>query len=64
MKPSGIFEEHIKLRAFPFLLANVTKDWLYYLPFDFITYWNDMKMLFIENYFLALVAATIKKVLL
>ena len=29
MKPQGISEEQIKLRAFSFSLADLTKDWLY-----------------------------------
>jgi hypothetical protein len=32
MKPQGVTEEQIKLRAFPFSLADKAKDWLYYLP--------------------------------
>jgi len=31
MKPHGIDEDHIKLRAFPFSLDGNAKDWLYYL---------------------------------
>ena len=32
MKPIRIFEEQVKLRAFPFSLADCAKEWLYYLP--------------------------------
>ncbi|XP_027157925.1 uncharacterized protein LOC113759552 [Coffea eugenioides] len=32
MKPPGITEEQIKLRAFSFSLKDAAKDWLYYLP--------------------------------
>lgn len=32
MKPTGVFEEQVELRVFPFSLANTTKKWLYYLP--------------------------------
>ena len=32
MKPLGITEEQIKMRAFPFFLKDSAKDWLYYLP--------------------------------
>ena len=32
MKPQGVSEEQIKLRAFPFSLGDLAKDWLYYLP--------------------------------
>jgi len=31
MKPHGIDENHIKIRAFPFSLDGKAKDWLYYL---------------------------------
>ncbi|XP_054817283.1 uncharacterized protein LOC129316946 [Prosopis cineraria] len=31
MKPQGVSEQQIKLRAFPFSLDEVAKDWLYYL---------------------------------
>ncbi|XP_073138216.1 uncharacterized protein [Henckelia pumila] len=43
MKPQGITEEQISLRAFPFSLADKAKDWLYYLPSGTITTWNVMK---------------------
>ncbi len=44
MKPTGITEEQIKLRAFPFSLADSAKDWLYYLPLRSINSWNDNVM--------------------
>ena len=37
MKATEISEEQVKLRDFPFSLANNAKEWLYYLPFDTIT---------------------------
>ena len=43
MKPQGVTEEQIKLRAFPFSLADNAKDWLYYLLIGSITTWNDLK---------------------
>jgi hypothetical protein len=43
MKPTGVTEEQIKLRAFPFSLKDSAKDWLYYLPSESITTWNEMK---------------------
>ena len=43
MKPQGISEEQIKLRAFPFSLADLAKDWLYYLPSGSIDSWNELK---------------------
>ena len=29
MKPAGVTDEHIKLKAFPFSLQDAAKDWLY-----------------------------------
>ena len=49
MKPLGISEEQVKLRAFPFSLADNAKEWLYYLPLSTITTWNAMKKAFIEK---------------
>ncbi|XP_042440643.1 uncharacterized protein LOC122026062 [Zingiber officinale] len=61
MKPQGISEEDIKLRAFPFSLTGAAKDWLYYLPPGFITSWIDMKKAFLEKFFPASRTATIRK---
>jgi hypothetical protein len=61
MKPTGVTEEQIKLRAFPFSLKESAKDWLYYLPSGSITTWNEMKRLFLEKYFPASRAANIRK---
>ena len=47
MKPNGISEEQVKLRAFPFLLADSAKEWLYYLPSGTIATWNKMNKLFL-----------------
>ncbi|XP_073295879.1 uncharacterized protein [Primulina huaijiensis] len=61
MKPQGITEEQISLRAFPFSLADKAKDWLYYLPSGSITTWDNMKQQFLEKFFPASRAANIKK---
>ena len=61
MKPHGVDEDHIKLRAFPFLLDGSTKDWLYYLHPGSITCWQDMKRLFLEKFFPTSRAAAIRK---
>ncbi|XP_028098230.1 uncharacterized protein LOC114297954 [Camellia sinensis] len=61
IKPTGVTEEQIKLRAFPFSLKDSAKDWLYYLPSRTITTWNEMKRLFLEKYFPASRAANIQK---
>lgn len=45
MRPQGIPKEHIKMRAFPFLLDYSAKDGLYYLQPGAVTCWNDMKKL-------------------
>ncbi|XP_027155012.1 uncharacterized protein LOC113760037 [Coffea eugenioides] len=61
MKPQGVTEEQIKLRVFPFSLADKAKDWLYYLPSGSISTWTDMKKHFLEKFFPASRAASIKK---
>ncbi|XP_061345682.1 uncharacterized protein LOC133291436 [Gastrolobium bilobum] len=42
MKPQGVDEEQVKLRAFPFSLDGGAKDWLYYLQPSSIETWNDI----------------------
>jgi len=61
MKPQGVTEEQIKLRALPFSLADKAKDWLYYLPSGSILTWNDLKKKLLENFFPASWAITIRK---
>ncbi|KAH9648339.1 hypothetical protein KPL70_025542 [Citrus sinensis] len=61
MRPQGVTEEQIKLRAFPFSVDGLAKDWLYYLPPGSITTWNDLKKQFLEKYFPASRAANIRK---
>nr|XP_023895404.1 uncharacterized protein LOC112007302 [Quercus suber] len=61
MKPTGVTEDQIKLKAFPFSLKDSAKDWLYYLLSGSIKTWNEMKRLFLEKYFLASRAANIRK---
>ncbi|KAL0406653.1 UNVERIFIED_CONTAM: hypothetical protein Slati_3979200 [Sesamum latifolium] len=60
-RPQGITEEHVKLRAFFFLPREQAKDWLYFLPSGSITTWNDLKKQFLEKYFPASRATTIRK---
>ena len=48
MKPTGVTEDQIKLRVFPFSLKDSAKDWLYYLPSGSIKTWSEMKK-FLEN---------------
>ncbi|XP_061352702.1 uncharacterized protein LOC133297550 [Gastrolobium bilobum] len=61
MKPTGVDEEQIKLRAFPFSLDSGAKDWLYYLPPSSIVSWNDMARLFLEKFFPSSRATSIRK---
>ena len=61
MKPIGIFVEQVKLRAFPFSLADSAKEWLYYLPSRTITTWNEMNKVFLEKYYPSSKATTFGK---
>ncbi|XP_027082414.1 uncharacterized protein [Coffea arabica] len=61
MKPSGITEEQIKMRAFPSSLKDSVKGWLYYLPPGSITTWDQLKKKFLDKYFLASRAASLRK---
>ncbi|XP_050897156.1 uncharacterized protein LOC127103975 [Lathyrus oleraceus] len=48
LRPKGITEDHINLRAFPFSLQGAAKYWLYYFEPNSITSWNNMKKIFLE----------------
>ncbi|XP_045813162.1 uncharacterized protein LOC123907099 [Trifolium pratense] len=61
LKPEGITEDHIKLRAFPFSLQGAAKDWIYYLEPNSIASWTALKKVFLERYFPASRAASIRK---
>ncbi|XP_031131881.1 uncharacterized protein LOC116033267 [Ipomoea triloba] len=61
MKPRGVTDEHITLRAFPFSLKDKAKDWLYNIPPESVTTWNDVKKLFLEKFFPASKATNIRK---
>jgi len=61
MTPQGVPEEHVKLKAFPFSLQDIAEDWLYYLPPGSITSWDNLKRLFLEKFFPASRAASIRK---
>ncbi|KAF7842192.1 LRR receptor-like serine/threonine-protein kinase EFR [Senna tora] len=47
MKPERVTEEQVKLRAFPFSLDGVAKEWLFYLPASSVTSWEGMMRLFL-----------------
>ncbi|XP_071906172.1 uncharacterized protein [Coffea arabica] len=61
MKPPGVTEEQIRLRAFPFSLKDAAKDWLYYLSAGSITTWAQLKKKFLEKFFPASRAASLRK---
>ncbi|RDY05210.1 hypothetical protein CR513_10996, partial [Mucuna pruriens] len=60
MRPQGILEYYIKMKAFSFSLDGAAKDWLYLQPPLFNT-WGDMKRTFLEKFFPAFRTASIRK---
>ncbi|RDX91892.1 hypothetical protein CR513_26051, partial [Mucuna pruriens] len=60
MRPQGIPEDYIKMKAFPLSLDGATKDWLY-LQLVLFNTWGDMKRMFLEKFFLASRTTTIRK---
>ncbi|KAL0328007.1 UNVERIFIED_CONTAM: hypothetical protein Scaly_2233300 [Sesamum calycinum] len=60
MRPQGVTEEQIKLRAFPFSLADQAKDWLF-PTFGIRHNLERPKRRFLEKYFPASRATTIRK---
>ena len=48
-------------KAFPFLLTNIAKNWLYYLTSSSITYYKYIKRLFLKKNFLTSRATTTRK---
>ncbi|XP_012468822.1 uncharacterized protein LOC105786894 [Gossypium raimondii] len=61
MQPDGIEEEQIKLRAFPFSLQGLAKDWLYYMPPGSFTTWTGLHKAFLEKFFPASRIGSIRK---
>nr|XP_027090502.1 uncharacterized protein LOC113711543 [Coffea arabica] len=61
MKPPGITEEQITMRAFPFSLKDSAKDWLYYLPPGSKITWGQLKKNFLDKYFPASRALNLRK---
>ncbi|XP_027182216.1 uncharacterized protein LOC113780634 [Coffea eugenioides] len=49
------------MRAFPFSLKDSAKDWLYYLSPGSITTWDQLKKKFLDKYFPASRAASLRK---
>ncbi|RDX89344.1 hypothetical protein CR513_28944, partial [Mucuna pruriens] len=56
----GIPKDYIKMKAFPFSLDGVAKDWLCLQPVLFNT-WGDMKCMFLKKFFPASRTVTIRK---
>uniref|UniRef100_A0A151UFS5 Retrotransposon gag domain-containing protein n=1 Tax=Cajanus cajan TaxID=3821 RepID=A0A151UFS5_CAJCA len=61
MRPPNVPEDHIYLKAFPFSLEDLAKDWLYYLAPGSITGWDDLKRVFLEKFFPASRTTAIQK---
>ncbi|CAN6560086.1 unnamed protein product [Malus baccata var. baccata] len=61
MRPANVDEEQVKLRAFPFTLEAKANEWLYNLPLRSMNTWNQVKQAFLEQYFPATKAASIRK---
>ena len=49
MKPQGSIDNQIKLSAFPFSLADRTKDWLFYLSSRSTNSCTDMARAFLDK---------------
>jgi len=61
MKPNGVDEEQVKLKAFPFSLKGAAKAWFFSILPGSIGAWNAMKKIFLEKYFPASRVANIRK---
>ncbi|TYI84990.1 hypothetical protein E1A91_D05G406500v1, partial [Gossypium mustelinum] len=61
MKPQGVTEDEIKLRAFPFSLVDTAKEWLFYLPPGSITTWDDLSRVFLDRFFPASRVAELRR---
>ncbi|KAK8680999.1 hypothetical protein V6N13_053407 [Hibiscus sabdariffa] len=64
MKPQGVSEDQIKLRAFSFSLSRIAKDWLFYLPPNSITTWTKLHSKFLDRFFPATKASEIRRSIL
>ncbi|KAK8627983.1 hypothetical protein V6N13_063697 [Hibiscus sabdariffa] len=63
MKPQGVSENQIKLRAFPFSLSGIAiaKEWLFYLSPNSITTWTELKSKFLDRFFPVAKASEIRR---
>jgi len=50
MRPDGVEDDQVELRAFPFSPHNFAKDWIYNLPLGSITTWLNCKKSFLEKF--------------
>ncbi|KAK8492617.1 hypothetical protein V6N11_030839 [Hibiscus sabdariffa] len=64
MKPQGVSEDQIKLRAFPFSLSGIAKKRIFYLPPNSITTWTDLNGKFLDRFFPAAKASEIRRSIL
>ena len=60
MKPQGTTDDQIKLRAFPFSLADRARDWLLFLPPGSINTWNEMARAFLDKFYPATRASSLR----
>ncbi|KAK8706192.1 hypothetical protein V6N13_049767 [Hibiscus sabdariffa] len=60
MKPQGVSEDQINLRAFSFSLSGIAKEWLFYLPSNSITTCTDLNSKFLDRFFPAAKAREIR----
>jgi len=56
MKPNGVDEEQVKLKAFPFSFKGTSKAWFFSILPGSIGTWNAMKKIFLKKYFPASLA--------
>ena len=61
MMPENADEDIMKLKAFPFSLADRAKEWLYKLLNGHIQTWNAMTKAFLEKYFPTSRVITLRK---
>jgi len=61
MKPNGVDEEQVKLKAFPFSFKGAAKTWFFSILPGSIGAWNAMKKIFLDKYFPASRVANIRK---
>jgi len=48
MKPQGVEEDQVKLKAFPFTLKGAAEERFFSMPSGSIRTWNDLKRKFLD----------------